>query len=438
MLDYILTPMTRVVKPFPQQKLAIDWTLKEKYTLNASEMGTGKTLMALDVIFRTKLPAVIIAPAYLTHTWLLEINKFYTGMKAEIFKGQNHMDSDVVICSPERMKNIEVAFRQSPIWIIDEAQYFCNPETKRTKFLNSMVNKYRPEYFILSTGTPIQNRVLELWQLLYMLSKYRGENFRTQFPNKWRFADTFSNRQDTVFGIKYEGIRNGKALSRIMEQMSFKVFLSDIIDLPEMENQIITFQDDYIDEDLENKLQEAYFGGHIGAIKAKSALAKAKFTGNFLSSLIESESGPVVCFSDHVEVLQVLSTDLGKKLRVKVITGEVPIPRRQEIVKLFQAGHVDILLATIGAAGTGITLTQSSTLVFNDHSWVPARNAQASRRILRIGQDKQCRCISIARDGVDLMITKALRAKMEVIAKTDLRSLKDVDAENLFAAENFL
>lgn len=437
MHDYILGPLERKINLFPPQKRAIDYILKQKYCINASEPGTGKTPMALDLIYRTKLPAIIVCPAFLATTWLLEVEKFYSGMKAEIYIKQTSMDCDIVICSYERMQRIELAFKQSPIWIFDEAHYLTNPDAKRTKFVYKMLNKYRPEYFVLASGTPIKNRIIEYWSLLGMLSHLRKNSFLDKFPNRWRFADYFSFRKETAFGVEYTGIQHTEQLNKILDQQTFKVFLSEVMHLPGISNSVVKFKDEFINADFENRLQEAYFGGHISSIKCKAALAKVDFTAQYILNAKKSMTEPILCFSDHVETLQELNAKVGKQLITRVITGDTPMARRQQYKEDFQAGLIDVLFLSIKAAGVGLTLTRATLSVFNDLSWVPAENEQALARFYRIGQTKACRYVFIAREGVDNRITESLREKMEVIRATDRRSL-DANAKEIEYAITFL
>lgn len=90
--------------------------------------------------------------------------------------------------------------------------------------------------------------------------------------------------------------------------------------------------------------------------------------------------------------------------------------KRNELVTKFQNGQLDVLVCTVGAASTGLTLTRSNLVVFNDIPWVPADLVQARKRIHRISQERQSRCVYIVGSKVDDNIIKTIRSKEKVIS----------------------
>ena len=393
-------------------------TLTDRYLINASECGTGKTTMCLHAIIKSGLKAIIICPAYLTYTWKSEIEKHFEGVSYSIFPEYNKK-SHITICSYDRIdKLLMKCFETTPIFLVfDEAHYLCNPYTKRTKNAIKLMAGLSADYCVLATGTPIKNRVSEYWQLFSICSSWRKDRFNNNFKNKWVFATIFSNKSEKwVSGRKvtqFYGVKNLENLKKIYHNYVKKIYLKDVICLPEMREQTLTFNDDFADSELEKTLDKAFSTGHISSVKAKWASSKTPFTAKYISEMLE-EHEKIVVFSDHVEPLHLLASSLYKH-SYGIITGEISADKRQEIIKEFQSGNMRIIFCTILAAGVGITLTSANILIFNDLSWVPANNTQAAARINRIGQTKTCLIKYIARKGIDEMITNTLKSKGRTI-----------------------
>lgn len=206
----------------------------------------------------------------------------------------------------------------------------------------------------------------------------------------------------------------------------------DVLDLPP-----ILRKDVWMDFEEEGKeLEEAYkaylegrAGNKITSAKTHSAYIKGQFTGRYVKDLLEGGVGSIVIFSDHIDSLKeaykVLAYNIthstGKvntsKWNCTMITGSVSVDKRQQAVDDFQSGKLNVILATIGSMSVGWTLTRANNVVFNDLSWVPADNAQAEKRVHRIGQDSRCVIHRIIGSEIDLMIVETITKKMEALHK---------------------
>jgi superfamily II DNA or RNA helicase len=102
---------------------------------------------------------------------------------------------------------------------------------------------------------------------------------------------------------------------------------------------------------------------------------------------------------------------IADDLKGGLIWGETPMNKRQTMIDNFQRGDLRVLVCTIGAAKTGITLTAANQMIFNDLPWVPADYLQAEKRIHRIGQDQGCVIHIATAPGVDSMIAKTVLSK---------------------------
>ncbi len=119
--------------------------------------------------------------------------------------------------------------------------------------------------------------------------------------------------------------------------------------------------------------------------KAEAALKTAPFTVKYVENLLE-ETECALVYTDHVES----SKAIAKAFGVEPLNGLMPSQKRTDLAKRFQSGEGRVLVATIESLSTGVTLTRSNHLVFNDPSWIPGSMKQAAYRIQRIGQASHC------------------------------------------------
>lgn len=432
------TPLVNLVE---HQAQGVQRMLEEPFQINASEMGTGKTLMNLQLIYRLGEKALVIAPAYMTGVWQNEIKKFYPFMRVFIWKGgipDEIMNCDVILLSYGRIgEDSEFLFLLAKVLIFDEAQYLCNHKSQRTQavFKSLALGEYCS--VILATGTPIKNRVMEYWVLLHIIDSFRTGKFTQRYPNPYAFANHFSYARKVNIGrrqiTQFDGSRNENELANILKYMSFKIFLKDVIELPEISYPVVVFQEDEADADLDKRLDEAFLLGHTSTIKAANALSKAKFTADLALNILESQHEPIIIFSDHPEALSYIFKHLDRhSYTCDVIDGSVEMSDRLRIVADFQQRKLDVVLCSIGAAGVGFTLTAAKTMIFNDQSWVPGNNDQAIARFYRFGQTETCRVIFVARQGIDEKITNTLKSKSAVLKKNSAPKLEYVDYDDLF------
>jgi len=423
--------MKLTAKLFPHQAEDVKFCLKHKYFLIGSEMGVGKTLSAIGVSAATGYKTLVVCPAFLKYNWKAEFLKFTDLEEKNILIVERAADIGtaskykVIIVNYERLAKCEFLFEQAGHVIVDEAHMLKNLQAKRTGLFHEFLERNRPKNLTLLTGTPVKNRVEEFFSLLKILSYCpngtNGLNICEHYRTQYSFSNNFS--YEKVYKIyvrgrevevrKFEGLKNAIELRTFFEGKYIRRLTEDVLDLPELLERYVDVHYKYDDSSLEEySKHQGKVDDHIMAIKSGSALAKAPFTVNYARNIFEETGKPVVIFSDHVDPVHLIS---GKLEKAGVITGQTSISSRHEIINEFQSGKLDYLVATIGAASTGITLTAATDLIFNDMSYVQADNAQASKRIHRIGQKNTCRIHKICGSHVDKMITKSLTSKMKVI-----------------------
>ena len=407
-------------KLYPHQSEASDYALAHNYSINSMSMGTGKTLVGIDLIARTKLRTLVIAPAFLTRTWESEINKF-TDLKCQIVKNSKaKVNKDVIrIASYSSLKNLEEVFKEVDLVICDEIHYLKNIDAKRTQHFHEYMSNYKPYRFLGLTGTPIKNRVTEWFSLLaicgYNPENNSGQNVLKFFPTYWQFARTFC--YEKKFKIKgrivtqFEGHRNVERLRELLVGKYFRVKASEVLNLPPITRKDIILEPDKIDHELLAAFEERNTKKNFMKSKVNSAMIKVPHTVKYAKDLEDQGEGPLLIFSSHIDSAQ----DIAKRLKYTLITGKTSMESRDKLVSAFQEGLVPGLVATTGSLSVGVTLTRASNMIFNDLPWTPGDLAQAEKRIHRIGQEKHSTIHRVLWGQVDKHICKTLDKKIETM-----------------------
>ena len=403
-------------KLLPHQEEAVVFHIKKKFTGNFSEMGTGKTLVSLAVSAHLGKRTLVVCPPYLVENWLHELKKHTTLKHSAHFKTVCQTD-EVTVIPYTQLDKCEELFKVSQVIICDEAHYLKNLDAKRTQRFHYLFYKYTPEYFLYLTGTPIKNRIPEIYSMLVLFSK--GPNnpkILDYYKSYYVFCCRFTNVKQTQFGTKFEGMKNVEELRQFVNPFIIR-HPSSLLNLPELHesNVIVSYSNNPDLEMAFSRFQDKGIGAEI-TVKRDSAVAKAKFTSNYVSNAIDSNQGPVVVFSDHKKPIEIMGLELSK-LRTAMIDGDTNVQKRQEYVDRLNNGQLDVLLCTVGAASSGFNMTGASLMVFNDIPWTPGDLDQAKKRIHRMGQDKPCRIVFVVGSQVDERIIKAVNGKNKVINK---------------------
>ena len=403
-------------KLLPHQEETVSLLLAKKCIGDFSTMGTGKSLSALASIIRTGEKAVIVCPPFLVENWLNEIKKHTT------LKGSPHFlkyspDSDIFVIPYTQLDKSEDIFKHTSFIVADESQYLKNLEAKRTQKFHSMFYKYPPRFFMALSGTPLKNRIPEIYSMLLLWDKFGVKPAITEkYKSFYTFCCRFTNVVQGRFGMVYGGMKNVEELRTYIKPNSIKHEAS-VLDLPELNesNIVVSYKDS---PELQKAFTE-FTGSKFTAeirVKVESAATKATFTSSYVSEAIDAGEGPIVVFSDHRKPIEIMELELSK-LRVRSITGEVPMAKRNEYVDMFNNKQLDVLLCTFGAASTGINLTASNLMLINDLPWTVSDLEQAKKRSHRMGQTRPCRIVHVIGSSVDELILKTLEAKIKVINK---------------------
>lgn len=362
------------------QVKGVKFAFKNYWTMIGDEQGLGKTVQALALIGAVESGKnIVVCPAMLKDTWQKEIEKFLPDMADSIeiisyakFTARNHEKYDVLV--------------------FDEAHYLKNKDSKRTQKVWDLVVKEPPRYLLMLTGTPIKNHILEFYSPIMILSQCPFDsNGRKWQGGYYKFARHFTNHSVVFkFGRQmniYEGAKNISELREYLRGKYIRRLAKNTLELPPLIRKEVWVNNPALDSKLDEAWLDYKGGGSFPTLKAECATRKARHTVEYVDSLLVE--GPVVVYSDHRQpVLDIMEGLTGKGHRVGIILGGTTEKQRNLYINDFKEGRIQVLVMTIGAASTGLTLIRSNHMVFNDYPWVPADLQQAEKRIHRIGQIK--------------------------------------------------
>lgn len=432
----------------PYQKAGIAYAAKRTNVLIADEMGLGKTIQALGVInFHTDIRRVlVVCPSSVKLNWVREAQKWLTrDFGCSTF--ESHEDfvvppDSLVVVSYDKCKQVlshdALMAQDWDLLICDEAHYIKTAKSQRTIAILGQKNKqgkgldstdfksgltHRAKRRIFLTGTPILNRPLELQCIVASLD--------AQFDG-FSYLKRYCDAKQTIKGGRsvwdFSGSSNLPELQqRLRSSIMIRRLKKDVLtELPAKQRQVVVFpasgklgkavdaenalheshesvleeikteliwahatQDkDTYDKTLKILTENRSAGTALIQARQETALAKVPMVLEHLVNVLESTEGKIVVFGHHVEVLaQICNGLIDAGYPPVVITGATSAKNRQKAVDEFQNNpNVRVFLGNIHAAGIGITLTASSTVIFAELDWVPANLSQAEDRCHRIGQ----------------------------------------------------
>lgn len=429
----------------PYQLAGVQWLyLLSKLRLGAclaDDMGLGKTIQVLSLLLVLKKeaqgrpkPSLLIAPASLLANWAAEIARFAPSLEALIVhpsSGQTQKPdldgSDLVITSYGFLqRSAPLTAKSWKLVVLDEAQAIKNPSAKQTQ----TVKQLKAENRIALTGTPIENRLGDLWSIFDFINPGLLGSAK-QFST---FAKLLADRTHNPYGPLRELVR-----PYILRRMKTdKQIISDLPDKTEMKafcnlsrKQAALYQQAV--DDMAKQLEIADGMQRRGMVLA--FLMRLKQICNHPSqwlgdgSWAEGDSGKFSRLRDIAEVIgsrqekvlvftqfrettaplaEFLSSVFGRP--GLVLHGETPVKKRQDLVRRFQDDEdVPFFVLSVKAGGAGLNLTAASHVVHYDRWWNPAVENQATDRAFRIGQTKNVLvhkfvCRGTVEDRIDQMI----------------------------------
>jgi SNF2 family DNA or RNA helicase len=361
---------------FPYQVEGARWLAAHPRAYLGDEQGLGKSAQAITAADMAGARRVcVVCPASVVANWSREIEMWSWGL----------WDHQVLSYDRATRRGLPPA----DTYIFDEAHFLKSGSAKRTKACLGKESPVRAAARVWGlSGTPAPNHVGELYTWLDFLGATEGRRYL-------KFLERYTNFSQTNFGPKVWG--NKKAtmpeLKAIVNRVMLRRLKADVLkDLPAVRwgDILLAGKVESSDIFVANRIEISDTlpteDEHIARLRKNVGDAKAGALAEFIADELDGSEGKVVVFAWHTSVLDTLEQRLSP-FGVARIDGSTPAGRRQGLVDRFQQDtDCRVFLGNIVAAGTGITLTAASNLIFAEMAWTPGDNAQAAMRVHRIGQ----------------------------------------------------
>jgi superfamily II DNA or RNA helicase len=389
--------------------------------LLADDMGLGKTLTALAFTLHhqqhTPGPTLVICPASLVTTWCREAARFTPHLPVLAYHGpdrtlQDVTDTTVVVTTYGVLRRDQalLAARTWSLVIADEAQHAKNPTSATARQLRALPSTTR----LALTGTPVENNLSELWALLdWANPSLFGplKAFRSRWANAAEkdpgspeatelgrvIAPFLLRRRKTDPGIAPElpaKIDQPRLVQLTTEQAGlYEALVRETLEQIQASRgiarnglvfKLLTALKQITNHPAHYLREQAPTPDESAAFTARSAKTAALME---LLEAIRLRGEAALLFTSYVAMGHLLTAHLEHLGHNPLfLHGATPLPERQRKVDAFQAGRHPVMILSLKAAGTGLTLTRAGHVIHYDRSWNAAVEDQATDRAHRIGQ----------------------------------------------------
>jgi len=425
----------------------------------ADDMGIGKTIQAMSVILAkaSNGPSLVIGPTSVCFNWQDEIKRFAPTLSPKSFNGDNRPAQlaslkpfDVFITSYGLLQQVpEIADIDWQVIVLDEGQAIKNRNTKRSAAAMKLNGRFK----IITTGTPIENNLAELWNLFRFINPGLLGTYK-QFND--RFATPITKDTDNRQKIKLRALIRPFILRRmktqVLEELPSRTVVNLYVDFNEDESalyealrrqslQRLAPQKDNGQLKIKilaeiMKLRRACCHSQLVLPDSKITSSKLALFEQTIDELLANNHKTLV-FSQFVDHLSIIKECLRrKKIRYHYLDGSTPPKARKTRVDAFQAGDGDVFLISLKAGGMGLNLTAANYVIHMDPGWNPAVEDQASDRAHRIGQELPVTIYKfITRNTIEEKIVRLHQQKRELASTLleDTHEVHKISSQDLLA-----
>jgi superfamily II DNA or RNA helicase len=433
----------------PYQQAGVQWLhLLARLGLGAclaDDMGLGKTIQVLALLLVLKQqgrrkPSLLVAPASLLANWAAELARFApdltmvvvhpSEMAAEQLKADSIGLADVDLAITSYGFLARLPWLATTAWqlaILDEAQAIKNPGSRQTR----MVKQLRADARVALTGTPIENRLGDLWSIFDFInpgllgsskqfSSYANQLAKSEVPNP------YGPLRELVRPYVLRRMKTDKAIiADLPDKTEVKAFCALSRKQAALYQQAVADLSDQLEETagiarkgavlaLLMRLKQIcnhpsqWLGDHSWAEEDSGKLGRLRE----ITEEIASRQEKVLVFTQFRETTAPLATFLASVFGRPglVLHGETAVGKRKELVRAFQEDEdVPFFVLSVKAGGTGLNLTAASHVIHFDRWWNPAVENQATDRAFRIGQTRNVLvhkfvCRGTVEEKIDAMI----------------------------------
>ena len=469
----------------PYQQVGLRWLhLLSRLGLGAclaDDMGLGKTIQVLALLLaqktetsRDRRPNLLLAPASLLANWAAEIERFAPSLKVMVAHPSALTPAELKAMPPARLDGLDLAITsygsllrlpwltgtQWHLVVVDEAQALKNPGAKQTQAAKKLDAQAR----IALTGTPVENRLTDLWSIFDFIN-----------PGLLGSAKTFAAYTKSLQDKPHNPFGPLRSLVRPYILRRLKTDKSVIADLPDKaevkaycqlsRKQAALYQQAVAE--LAEQLEDAEGIKRKGLVL--SFLMRFKQICNHpsqwlgdgayaeddsgkwarlrdLAEVIAAKQEKALVFTQFREVTAPLSAFLGSVFGRPglVLHGQTEVKKRKELVRRFQEDEaVPFFVLSLKAGGTGLNLTAASHVIHFDRWWNPAVENQATDRAFRIGQNKNVLvhkfvCRGTVEEKIDALIESKKQLAQDLLeagGEINLTELKDDELLKLVALD---
>lgn len=486
-LPTVPVPLTLQAELRPYQQEGFEWLafMREQGfgACLADDMGLGKTVQLISYLLHlyetaefTK-PSIIICPTSVLGNWQKEIARFAPSLivhthyqanraKEDVFKQLVERDKPHVILSTYGTVSQDADFLQEMDWatvVLDEAQNIKNMQTLQSK----SIRKLHGAHHIALTGTPVENRLSELWAIFDFIHKgYLGSfgRFNEEFILPIERDESESHKQKLRAKIQPFLLRRTKRDPNLQLNLPDKQESHAYCPLT---TEQASLYEGYILETLDQLEQLTGFQKKGRVLKMLSKLkqlcnhpalylketfedAETMLTRSTKLERIVQMAAEIVdngeqclIFTQYIGMGQLLQHCFSELYNVDApfLTGAMPKQQRDRLVEAFQAGDFPIFILSLKAGGTGLNLTAANHVLHADRWWNPAVENQATDRAYRIGQTQFVQVhkfvtIGTIEEKIDKMLAQKSALSEELIQSSQwLTELEDDELRALMTLD---
>ncbi|MBR1977031.1 DEAD/DEAH box helicase [bacterium] len=385
----------------------------------ADDMGLGKTVQVISLILKLKeenklkTPALVVCPTTLLGNWNRELKTFAPSLNAKIYHGLDRVfdiNCDVILTTYAILRIDSEEFKKHnwDLMIIDEAQNIKNTTTSQTQAVKAI----KADMKIAMTGTPVENKLSELWSIFDFINKGYlgsivdfGKNYSIPIE---RFKET-ARGEKLKLAISPFMMRRLKTDKSIISDLPDKIVLDEFCYLTKAQ---ATLYEKVLSQSM-SEISAA--GGGInrrGAIfklitslkqvcnhpyhylksgdMSINASGKSEKLVSILDNIIENNEKALI-FTQYKQMGEILEPMLASQYNIQPLFfhGSLNVKQREEMLEQFKNNEdKKIMILSLKAGGLGLNLTSATNVIHYDLWWNPAVEDQATDRTYRIGQDK--------------------------------------------------
>lgn len=391
------------------QKFGVQYILHQKKVLLGDEMGLGKTIQAIAVMAHLysenpECRFLIICPASVLINWCREIRKF-SDLRVHLLHGSFLEDSfkewkehgQAAVTNYESMRKLSGRIDHQmhlDLLVIDEAHYIKNPLAQRTLNIRRLDDE--SDRILMMTGTPLENRVEEMCELIHFIRPELTGTIREYAA----LTHTTAFREE---------------LAPVYLRRQVEEVLNELPPLVEKEEWCRITMEDAIS--YAKQLQDRNFMGmrRVSFLQEDLKTSSKALRLQELCDLAREEGKKVILYSYFRETIRKLLAFLGDAC-IGSITGSTSVPERQSILDRFtDAPAGKILVCQIQAGGTGMNIQTASVVIFCEPQIKPSLEKQAISRVYRMGQIQTVLVFRLlCENTIDEAILRILDEKQEV------------------------